>query len=351
MSQIMHHFLIGSLLLLAVVPLGCSAQVPLEKVTVKGRHLMTGTVPYFIKGICYHPVPKGQTKRDFVDIDRDLVLMNEAGINTIRVYEPIADRAVLDKIEAAGLRVILGFGYNQGGIYDLLSGTYLDYVQMYKDHKAILLWELGNEYNYHPEWFDGSTGNWYAALNKAADAIHQIDPNHPVSTAHGEVPDAETLLATQNLDLWGLNVYRWDKPETAIEQWKASSKKPFYLSEAGSDSYMKIAKDGFAQGENQRAQAIANGRIISQVLRPEAEAVGIVIFSFTDGLWKAGNPSQQDVGGWAPESSGVPYDGTANEEYWGIVDIERNKKETFGIIKVLFHQPDPVGHIKKNRKH
>ena len=114
---------------------------------------------------------------------------------------------------------------------------------------------------------------------------------------------------------------------------------------------MKIAKDGFAQGENQREQAIANGRIISQVLRPEAEAVGIVIFSFTDGLWKAGNPSQQDVGGWAPESSGVPYDGTANEEYWGIVDIERNKKETFGIIKVLFHQPDPLGHIKKNRKH
>ena len=28
-----------------------------------------------------------------------------------------------------------------------------------------------------------------------------------------------------------------------------------------------------------------------------------------------------------------------------------NKKETFGIIKVLFHQPDPLGHIKKNRKH
>ena len=42
------------------------------------------------------------------------------------------------------------------------------------------------------------------------------------------------------------------------------------------------------------------------------------------------------MGGWAPNSSGVPYDGTANEEFWGIVDIERNKKKTFEVIKELF---------------
>ena len=43
--------------------------------------------------------------------------------------------------------------------------------------------------------------------------------------------------------------------------------------------------------------------------------------------------SPQDPGGWAPNSSGVPYDGSPNEEYWGIVDIERNKKMTFEVIK------------------
>ena len=42
------------------------------------------------------------------------------------------------------------------------------------------------------------------------------------------------------------------------------------------------------------------------------------------------------MGGCAPNSSGVPYDGTANEEFWGIVDIERNKKKTFEVIKELF---------------
>ena len=47
----------------------------------------------------------------------------------------------------------------------------------------------------------------------------------------------------------------------------------------------------------------------------------------------AGNPSKQDTGGSAPNSDGTPYDGTANEEYWGIVDINRNKKITFDVIK------------------
>ena len=54
--------------------------------------------------------------------------------------------------------------------------------------------------------------------------------------------------------------------------------------------------------------------------------IGSFVFQFTDGLWKAGNPSKQDTGGSAPNSDGTPYDGTANEEYWGIVDINRNKK-------------------------
>jgi beta-galactosidase GanA len=44
----------------------------------------------------------------------------------------------------------------------------MDYVKKYKDHDAILLWELGNEYNYHPEWFDGDIANWYNALNDAS---------------------------------------------------------------------------------------------------------------------------------------------------------------------------------------
>lgn len=305
-------------------------------VEVSGRQLIVDNTPYFMKGVCYHPVLRGETERNFSTIDQDLELISEAGINTIRVYAPIDDMEVLDKIDAAGLKLIVSFGYNQNGVYDILSGTFLDYIMKYKDHNSILIWELGNEYNYHPEWFGGDIQNWYNALSQATDQIHQIDPNHPVATAHGDMPDKQALASNPNIDIWGLNVYRWDQPQSVFKEWQTVSDKPVYLSEAGADSYMKISKAGFKQGENQRAQAVANAKIIDAVLDRSDVASGIFVFSFTDGLWKAGNPNEQDIGGWAPNSSGVPYDGTPNEEYWGIVDINRNKKETFDVIKERF---------------
>jgi hypothetical protein len=38
----------------------------------------------------------------------------------------------------------------------------------------------------------------------------------------------------------------------------------------------------------------------------------------------------------APNSSGVPYDGSADEEYWGIVRRDRTKKLTFNVVKDLY---------------
>jgi hypothetical protein len=294
--------------------------------------------PYFIKGICYHPVPKGSSQRNFNTLSQDLELMQEAGINTIRVYVPIDDKAVLDKIHAAGIKLIIGFGYDQDGVFDIKSGSFINYINTYKNHPSILLWELGNEYNYHPEWFDGDINIWYNALNNAADLIHQNDKNHLVATAHGELPDKQVLASCPNIDVWGMNVYRWDKPGSIFPEWKALSSKPMYLSEAGADSYMTISDYGFEKGVNEKAQAVANANILDEIIENKDVCSGVAMFSFTDGWWKAGNPDKQDIGGWAPNSSGVPYDGSPNEEFWGIVDIDRNKKETFSVIKHKYTQ-------------
>ena len=162
--------------------------------------------------------------------------------------QPIDDKDVLDKIEAAGIKLVLGFGYNQDGKFDILSGTLVDYVNTYKDHGAILMWELGNEYNYHPEWFDGDIKNWYNAMNNAAKLLHETDPNHPVTTAHGELPDSLALSMGKDIDVWGMNVYRWDDPSTIFTQWSEICSKPMYLSEAGGDSYMTITRDNYRTG-------------------------------------------------------------------------------------------------------
>jgi len=90
----------------------------IDTVSVVGREIHVNDKAYTIKGICYHPVPKGSENiRSFKTLSEDLALMKEAGINTIRVYAPIDDLEVLNKIDEANIKVIIGFGYNQNGVY------------------------------------------------------------------------------------------------------------------------------------------------------------------------------------------------------------------------------------------
>lgn len=312
--------------------MGCQQGSKVNQEILEQDHV---AVPF--TAVCYHPVSVGDTARSFEFLAQDISLMKEAGIDIIRVYEPIEDDSIMDFIAGQNMKIIVGIGYNQRGKNDLISGTYLDYVSKYKDHPAVYMWELGNEYNYHPEWFGGDIQLWYDILEQAVDAIHQLDSLTPVSSTHGEIPDSAALYAGRNLDMWGFNVYRWDRPATFIQDWRALSDQPFYFGEVGADSYMKIAKEGFEAGENQKAQAQAVGNIIDDILTQKDQVSGIAIFSFTDGWWKAGSPGTQDVGGYAPNSSGVPYDGAPNEEFWGIVDINRNKKASFDVVKAKFN--------------
>lgn len=325
-------------LIVSIISNACAQNLILDTIQVKERQLFLNNKPYIIKGVCYHPVPKGSNQRDFGNLTQDLLLMKELGVNTIRVYIPIDDKAVLDEINASGIKIIMGIGYNQEGKYDILSGTYLDYVKKYKNHNAILLWELGNEYNYHPEWFEGDIKNWYSSLNKAASAIKKIDAKHLITTAHGELPDTLAFSMATEIDVWGINIYRWDNPSTFFDQWEKVSNKPMYFSEAGADSYMTIAKDQYTKGLNEKAQADAVKNILEATFKELTIGTGVTLYAFVDEWWKAGNNNSQDPGGWAPNSSGVPYDGTPNEEYWGIVDLNRTKKEAFEIVKNIYNK-------------
>ena len=63
------------------------------------------------------------------------------------------------------------------------------------------------------------------------------------------------ISSLQNIDVWGLNVYRWDDPSTIFKEWENLSSKPMYLSEAGSDSYMTIERLGYLK----RRKSISTG--------------------------------------------------------------------------------------------
>ena len=83
-----------SLIILSINSYGIEVKIENNTMVVNGEL-------FYMKGICYHPVKIGKTKRSFDNLDDDIILMKEAGINTIRVYEPIDDINVLDKIGRA----------------------------------------------------------------------------------------------------------------------------------------------------------------------------------------------------------------------------------------------------------
>jgi hypothetical protein len=320
----------SSLLLFLLFPLFLSSQTI---VRTEGKSLLVNDSVYIIRGVCYYPVAVGDDRSDPMDfsyIDQDILLMRQAKINTIRTYVPIMSTEVLDKFAAAGIKIIMGFpNFDDTFQYpDISHGSYLNYINSNKNHDAILMWELGNEYNYHPDWFNNDINKWYTILNNAASAIHNADPNHPVSTAHGEVPASAVLALCAEVDVWGMNVYRWDNPSVAITQFTALSEKPCYFSESGADRYNKNRSR-----EMQDEQANADLKIWKAIKDKFDQCSGITYFEFVDEWWKGGNNTAHDVTGFAMT---IPYDSYANEEWWGIVDIERNKSLAYETLKTAF---------------
>jgi hypothetical protein len=315
----------------ALILLMFVAQISFAQVSVSGRSILVNGNVYKIRGVVYDPIAVGTTRLDGPDyskVQADITIMQRSCINTIRSYTPINDLSVLNAFAQAGIKIIMGFpNIDDRKIPgpDLQSGSYLSYINTYKNHPAILMWEFGNEYNYHPEWFSGSVKNWYAILNQSTKAAHAADPSHPVATAHGECPDTIALKACPAVDAWGMNLYRYDHPKSVFPQWAAISNKPMYLSEAGADSY-----DNIKNAVDEQMQARALDSIITDVLHNPSICSGITLFEFTDDWSPSGEPSIHNSGGAAFD---VPYDKYGNTEYFGILDVNRTAKAGFAVMK------------------
>lgn len=136
------------------------------------------------------------------------------GGNTIRTWGIENAQAILDEAEKKGLKVMLGlwvqherhgFDYNdQEKIKNQLEGFRIA-VRKYKDHPALLMWGVGNEYE-----LEYSNTKVWAAVNDIAKMVHEEDKNHPTSTVTAGT-NAEKLNFVQTvlseIDIYGINTY------------------------------------------------------------------------------------------------------------------------------------------------
>jgi hypothetical protein len=260
--------------------------------------------------------------------------MVELGVNVVRTYEPLLDRAVLDKLEQAGIRVIDSI-YPWGGSP---ADVVIERVRAVKDHPAILFWSLGNEWNYNGLYTGLSPQDSMARLNQAARLVKSEDTQHPVATIYGELPDAAVLAAMPDIDVWGLNAYRGISFGNLFDDWQSSSDKPMFIAEYGADAYNANTPAYDPESQSQAVVALT-AEILDHASATSGDGVtlGGTLFEWADEWWKdeAGSLDAQDVGGIAP--GGGPYpDQVFNEEWWGLVDIERTPRPAFDALRGLF---------------
>jgi hypothetical protein len=300
---------------------------------------VTEPAPYDLRGISWSPGMRGGGMPDIAGVTRaadlDFPLMRGAGINTVKTYGPV-ERAVLDKMLAQGMLAIVTV---------LLHGDddFAGSVTALRSHPAVLMWLVGNEWNQNHLYGSCAGDACYARVNDAARAIKGLDPAHPVATSFApsaELPAADDLRRLDAVDVWGLNVYSQPGFFNRFLNWRqlgASSgvKKPFFMSEYGADAF-----DSRAGREDDGAQAAALRQQTSEIRgqssarNPALPCLGGTPFEWNDEWWKTGSAAVQDASGFS--NRGVAPDGFANEDWWGVVDIDRKPRAAYRVLQELY---------------
>lgn len=275
----------------------------------------------------------------------DFKLLKEMGVNTIRLYHHGYNKALLsDLFKTYGIRVIMGDylgAYTIGSGADWYAGT--DYsnpeqqermlasvremVEGYKDEPYIVFWVLGNENNY------GNANNsrenpdaYYSFLNKAAQLIKSLDPNHPVALCNGDLLFLDKAAKNcPDVDIYGANAYRGNHGfgdsfwRDVADEWG----KPVFISEYGCPAYHHIKSP--EEAETLQAEYLKNNwEDIERNLGGGpgvGNAIGGFLFEWMDEWWKAGPPPQYDpaIHDIVGQFGGPFPDGWSYEEWYGVV--------------------------------
>lgn len=328
--------------------------------------------PYVIRGVDWAPASKttntSKTDPNNAAVRRpefglwaptDIPLLKNMKVNTVRTFiDPGFDATgvtVLDQLYNNGIMVVMTI---DDGIND--TTRVQQAVNFYKNHPAILGWMLGSEWNIN-RYFGVASSIQNAAqrTETAAALIKSLDSNHPVMTSYGDIDinaDGQRLADTRkyvnidcpSVDAWALNIYRGNTFGTLFEQWRAITSKPMLIGEFGTDVYRSAAQgEPVPGGLDETLQAQWNLSEWNNLLKnlsandPDKVALGGFIFEWNDEWWKVAPAGSQQTSGFV--LLGGHPDDFANEEFFGIVDIDRHPRSVYSAFGVAFdpaYQPN-----------
>ncbi len=357
----------------------------IKKLSNGHYQLIVDRKPYIVKGVCYNPVPIGESYEYDWWSDQykpwlvDGKMMKAMGVNTVRIYQPGKNveqvkKVIRDLYEQFGIRVVLGnwLGfweypcpfYGDKDFRSRIKKEVIDMVTAYKDEPGVLGWILGNENNYSCAGFVNpwSTDEidqepdpqkrkvmrsqiYYSFVEELTQEIHKIDINHPVGLGNGELMGLDIAKdIAPSVDFIACIIYRGKTFGNLFQSLKNTFDKPVLLSEIGADCY-----DALNKKEDQNIQAFfieSQWRQIWENIAGKKEGAGNclggLVFEWTDEWWKhnTADPESWKVhdveSNWSNGSYYfdilAPKNMNMNEEWFGIVALSSDQKE-FGLDK------------------
>lgn len=259
-------------------------------VTVSGRDILINGVPLTIKGVVYQPIPAGADPGNGAQfashVDVDAPLMQAAGINAIRTFEPITDTAVLDKLLSHGIYVFMTVYL--GSQYASIA-TVQDNICRVQTHDAVIGWMIYNEINL--SYKDSNQNDDDARIQselapEAANitaAVRAVDSSRPTVITWSNIPSRHQI-AWFDFDIWATNLYEGitfgDKLNEFGRQWDG----PFFLSEYGIDSYSTTLGREDEQTHASEIASLANDLFLHSRVHG-GPCSGGTLFSWEDGAY------------------------------------------------------------------
>src|SRR3954470_5854348 len=272
-----------SLTVPAPVPPG--AAPALEPIRVRAKFFFEGDRKWFLKGVTYGPFApdaEGFFVGDPEKARRDFTLMQELGINLLRVYH-IPPRWFLDLAREFRLRVLISIPWaehveflNQPKMRRMIEQTIREGVARNKGHEAIFGYYVGNEIPY-------AMVRWLGArrviefVEYLINLARETDPRPLYSYA--SYPPTEYLLPT-NVDFCSFNVYlerQRDFEKYLARLQNLAEDKPLVFGEFGLDTIRK--------GEEMQAEVLIWH--LDSVVR--GGAAGTIFFAWTDEWFTGGH--------------------------------------------------------------
>lgn len=361
-----------SVLLIALSAWTASAAVPYPKITVvtdaQGSMIQVDGKPFMINGMNWDYFPIGTTYNYSLwtqpesvikeALDKDMSLLKEMGVNTIRQHTGVPARWVRYIYEEYGIWTMIYSSFGRYGV--LVDGVWhgntdyedpktaqvllreaADLVKDYNNTPGILMYMLGNENNYGLFWKGAEAENLpvedrnstkqakalYNTMNSAALAMKKLGASAPIAICNGDLLFLDIIAKEcKDIDLLGVNAYRGPSFGDLFDRVKAEYGKPVFFSEFGSDAY-----NARTQQEAQKEQAdvlVSNWNEIyanARGLGKAGNSVGGFTFQFADGWWKNGQNVNLDIhdtnASWSNGAYAfdfVPGENNMNEEWFGI---------------------------------